>query len=194
MFSALTGFSDDLITLVFERRDTSVSYELQADSQSSADSASSAVTSASNLGTLNAKLVTQLSTTNYAGSIPTGATATSTVTFNANSSDSSDTMLWWIMIGAGGLVLFLVVGTLLYWLCCRVDKYATESITGQPTATETYIQRGLDASEMPMPPPLYPTRTSFAEEEAPRPQKIDTGSDETRLDAAAAFFSCDRLC
>ena len=185
----------DKITLIFERRDITFSYELQADSESSANSASSAVTSASNLGTLNAKLVTQLSTTNYAGSIPTGATATSTVTPNANSSDSSDTMMLWIMIGAGGLVLLVVVGTLFYWLCCRVEKHATESDIGQVTATETHIQRGLNSSEMAMQPPLYPPlRTSYDEMAPTMSPKIDKGPNENKLDAGVSFFSCNRLC
>jgi len=188
IISEITGFSTDLIALIFGRRDSSVGYQLQADTESSATSASSAVSTASSAGTLNTKLVTQLSTTSYSGSTPTGASATATINSNASSSDSDHTVMW-ILIGVGVLVAICVgVGVLVYSLC---RDGSTEPTTKQLTPTQTYIERGLHSSEIGMqprvPPPAPPSAPPPDQRISPMPVylparlKVDQEPDASAL-------------
>ena len=119
----ITGFSVNQITLIFERRATSVAYELQADGESHATNASRLVTTASNSGTLNVMLKAALSTTSYSGSMPTSCLATATVTSNT-STDSSDNQIMGVIIGVGLGVL--LVGAAAAYLVHRKKKLEQE--------------------------------------------------------------------
>ena len=121
--SNITGFSVNQITLIFERRATSVAYELQADGESHATNASRLVTTASNSGTLNVMLKAALSTTSYSGSMPTSCLATATVTSNT-STDSSDNQIMGVIIGVGLGVL--LVGAVAAYLVHRKKKLEQE--------------------------------------------------------------------
>ena len=121
--SNITGFSVNQITLIFERRATSVAYELQADGESHATNASRLVTTASNSGTLNVMLKAALSTTSYSGSMPTSCLATATVTSNT-STDSSDNQIMGVIIGVGLGVL--LVGAAAAYLVHRKKKLEQE--------------------------------------------------------------------
>ena len=121
--SNITGFNVNQITLIFERRATSVAYELQADGESHATNASRLVTTASNSGTLNDMLKAALSTTSYSGSMPTSCLATATVTSNT-STDSSDNQIMGVIIGVGLGVL--LVGAVAAYLVHRKKKLEQE--------------------------------------------------------------------
>ena len=121
--SNITGFSVNQITLIFERRATSVAYELQADGESHATNASRLVTTASNSGKLNVMLKAALSTTSYSGSMPTSCLATATVTSNT-STDSSDNQIMGVIIGVGLGVL--LVGAVAAYLVHRKKKLEQE--------------------------------------------------------------------
>ena len=193
--SCLTGFSTDLIALIFGRRESSVGYQLQADSQSSANGASSAVSTASSAGTLNTKLVTQLSTTSYSGSTPTGTSATATINSNASSSDSDHTVMW-ILIGVGALVAICVALGVLVYSLCRDGKHAHLDVTSEQgtkglTPTQTYIERGLHSSEIGLqprlPPPAPPSvpppaqRTSSLPAYSSAPLKVEQEPDASAV-------------
>ena len=121
--SNITGFSVNQITLIFERRATSVAYELQADGESHATNASRLVTTASNSGTLNVMLKAALSTTSYSGSMPTSCLATATVTSNTSTA-SSDNQIMGVIIGVGLGVL--LVGAVAAYLVHRKKKLEQE--------------------------------------------------------------------
>ena len=129
--SNITGFNINQITLIFERRATSVAYELQADGESHATNASRLVTTASNSGKLNVMLKAALSTTlkavlsttSYSGSMPTSCLATATVTSNT-STDSSDNQIIGVIIGVGLGVL--LVGAVAAYLVHRKKKLEQE--------------------------------------------------------------------
>ena len=91
--SNISGLNVNQITLIFERRATSVAYELQADGESHATNASRLVTTASNSGTLNDMLKAALSTTSYSGSMPTSCLATATVTSNTSTASSDNQIM-----------------------------------------------------------------------------------------------------
>lgn len=137
VISDLTGVAPSAITLIFTRRDTTVSAELSVEDESAATSASSAVEQSASSGSMTTSLNTALAGTSYSGTMVSSVSASVSTASSSNaapastSSDAFYSEIWFFCV-VGILGVALVVGIVAAVVVLRTRKPKGPLVASEP--------------------------------------------------------------